>query len=369
MFASPAFDGSDQIGLLRFLHDNRERGLESRDIEIQHYKHKPTGSKFNPAHARERILNLRLRLEKYQSTAKLERLQCSLPLPSHGEGYRLVYGPTEWAGPRAFWLHHLDRPYNLTVITGSHLFFFNREQKTILRFSDMNAIGQNSDSLKAELQSKHPEADLAGFNEWNNAYLASGDVLAHERMARWFYDEANGVLVERRTDQDINEVQLRDKTPIFIGRPQTNRFIRTIQDSPEASHLRYRIQGDGGAISIRDIRPEEKSRLSRYKLSVDGRLTVPPTDNAVIGLVTRMPSPWGRGHVTMIACDYYAMVIARIVESMTSEDHALELLRQMQWPRTAELPSSFEIIFRVALSPGGIKGEGWPEVLCWYPHL
>ena len=368
MIASQAFEKSAQIRLLRFLHDNRARGMESRDIEIQHYKRKPTGSTFNPAHARERISDLRLRLTKYQAMARLERLQCRLPEPSRGEGYQLVYAPTEWSGPQAFWLHHLEQPKGLTVVTGSHLFFFNAERKTVLRFSDINASGQAPGAASSELMTKHPEASLAGFREWNNAYLASGDVLAHEKLARWFYDEAN-VLVERRTDHDISEVQLREMTPIFIGRPQTNRFIRTIQDSPEASHLRYRIQGEGGSLSIRDMTQEEKTRLARCEISSDGRVAVPPADHSVIGLVTRIPSPWGRGHVTIIACDYYAMVIARIVESMTEDEHASELLRQMNWPRTAELPSSFEIIFRVALSPGGIQGEGWPEILCWHPHL
>jgi len=59
------------------------------------------------------------------------------------------------------------------------------------------------------------------------------------------------------------------------------------------------------------------------------------------------------------------MVIARIVEAMTNETHAKELLRRMGWPIGKPLPDAFEMLFAVDIAPGGLDGEGFPKLLLW----
>jgi hypothetical protein len=349
--------------LLRLLFENRQRRLNGNEVEELFFGE--VG--FDPARSRNALKEVRDELKKYAMQAAGDRWVCELPSAEENDGYQLLFRETkiQLKPSQCFWQPHVKTAEDVIVVSGSHLFFFDSNGEKVLRYTDVNVDNGKKETLSA-LKAAHKDCDVSVLEPWHNTYLATGDVQAYEALLRWFHRESGtGTLIRRVTSRDVTEAEVHRRTPILIGRPQTNPFIEKMMDSRHAAHLGYRIHTSKGMVRIKDIRPEEKVALSRFPISADG-VVGPVTESGVVfGIVTRLRNPSGYGHVTIIACDYYAMVIARIAEALTNDKHAQEFLNRMKWPENKELPHSFEMLFAVTLSPGNLEGEGYPELLAW----
>lgn len=354
-----------QQDFLRFLYANRAAGLVADEIDEAFFgRTEDSDQQRDGNHTRERISNLRKRLGEYGEANPLAPWRCWLPEPVGMAGYGLCIEPSPWSAPQKFWMQHLQRASDVVVVTGSHLFFFHRERRMIVRYSEFNEAKETSEETISALREKHPEAGLDGFAVWQNVYFASGDILAHETLSKWFHKQT-GTLVERYTNRDISSTDLRGKTPIYLGRTATNPLIVRIMKHPGSSHLRYAIDGPRGTVRIRGITEGERRKLNLKNCQISKDGVVGAVDPGFIFmLVTRMKNLFGHGHITIITCEYYAPAVARVVELMTDDKRAEGVLKEAQWPATPHLPESFEMLFRLGVSPDYMSEDGLPELVC-----
>jgi hypothetical protein len=357
----------EQCKLLRFLYKKRSVRLQAKEIEEQHYKYPPNHPKHDQGHSRERIADLKARLCEYVEQAQGDIWRCNLPDAKRREGYQLEFKPVERTASQLFWKAHAEMPKDVIVVCASHLFFFDSASTAVLRYYDFNVDKSRTEMLEA-LRASHPEVDAMHLEPRHNPYLSTGEVHAYESLLAWFHGQS-GVLIPRLSSRDVSDKQIHRSSPILLGRPQTNKFIGRIMDSPQAAHLRYRRQLKG-SVRISEIEDSEKLALSRFPVTADGIVGPVPNFGTAFVIVSRLHNPSGYGFVTIIAGDHNAMVIARIAETMTNDKLAQQLLDQMKWPVNVELPESFEMLFSVTLSPGNLEGEGFPKLLCWrsYPQ-
>jgi hypothetical protein len=250
------------------------------------------------------------------------------------------------------------------VISGSHLFFLNANRTKTLRYSDVNETDGTTEAIVGVLKKSHPDCDANGLQPSHSTYLATGDVLASERLSRWFHRE-RGLLIERLTSRETTQTEVHRRTPILIGRPQTNPFIRTAMISREAAAHGYRIHSIPGTVEITNLRDNEREDLSDFPISANGVVGPIAGLGKVFGIVSRLKNPGGRGFITIIACDYYSMVIARIAETLTDDKLARELLERMRWPLGKPLPDEYELLFTTDLQPGEVSGEAYPKLVTW----
>ena len=365
--------------LLEYLYDRRCMALSSRVIGSE-FSGVLLTADFDSTATRGSLASIRGKLLEYQKAHPTNPWIISLPDGTENDGYQLTFtrlnlpvSPSE-----VFWKPHLQMIETTRVISGAHLFFHNKRTGAVLRYYDVNTVkdkydakgGAAKDKLKddllADLKAAHPEQNTEGLEPWQSIYLATGDVQAYETLMRWFHAR-NGVLIERITSRDISEREMLRLTPILIGRPRTNPFIKSLLEADSAAKFGYRVDGPKGTIKINNIRENERRALKDFSISPDGVVSAVADAGIVFGIVTRLPSPGDRGYVTIIACDYYALMIARIVEVMTVDKQAQELLAFMEWPDKQPLPNAFEMLFVAKLSPGDLEGEGYPQLRAWRP--
>lgn len=357
----------DQCKLLRFLYKNRLVRLQAKEIEEQHYKYPPNHPKHDQGHSRERIADLKARLCEYVEQAQGDIWRCNLPDAKRREGYQLEFKPVEREASQLFWKPHLEMAGEVFVVCGSHLFFHDPSKNSALRYYDFNVDRDAAETLE-RFKVAHPEAFKPDLQPWYHSYLSSGEVHAYEAMQRWFHGKS-GAQMQRLTSRETPESKIHKSSPILLGRPDTNKFIRKIMDSRQAGHLGYRIHSTLGAIKIAKPEDSERQTLAAFPLTKDGILGPVPTWERVFGLVTRLRNPSGYGFVTIISADSHGNVVTQIVEALTKESLTKGLLAQTNWSLETDLPESFEMLFSVELSPGGLEGEGQAKLLCWrsYP--
>jgi hypothetical protein len=355
--------------LLSFLFERRGEKLTSVTIEMEFRGTSFDSHVFDSANSRNLLKSVRQKLEKYVSLAKGERWICRLPLGDENEGFQLSFEETEpEISPSQIFLGaHVEMASDIRVITGSHLFFFDSREGMVVRYSDVNVDGDREEMLDA-LRRTHVGYDAVALEPWPDTFLAAGDVRAYELLLGWFLSRA-GIVVPRLTHREITENEVNRRTPILIGRPYTNPLIRKLLRSRHAAHLDFRFESKDGSVKIARSEDRDRDRLKRFELSPEGAVKPPADRSLAFGVFARLRNPSGRGHTTVIACDYHAMVIARIVEVLTDDKRATELLQRMQQPLNRKLPDSFEMLFSVTISPGGFGGEGFPELLAWRLHV
>lgn len=364
ILSTPAFIKAPlRKALLRFLFENTERFTDGKEIARKVFEIPDKDYAYDAGRVRERCLDLRTALEQYEDEREAI-WRCRLPDAVRGEGYRLEFAKIKrkYSATELFWRPHLDAPQRLLVVCNSHLFFHNPAQFSSLRFYDTNTEGDSDEALAA-LKLKHPEAYKPEL-EASRVYLSAGEVNAFEALQRWFH-ERTGSLIQRRISRDMASRDILNSSPILLGRPDANKFIRRILNSPEAAHLGYRFHKPLGAVKIDAPREQEMRALSRFPFTAEGILGPVPKWEMVFGIATRLPNPSGQGAVTIISADYYATVITQIADALTSEDQAARLLAQMNRSADTPLPDSFEMLFAVRLSPGSMEGEGHAELLAW----
>lgn len=188
---------------------------------------------------------------------------------------------------------------------------------------------------------------------------------AHGALLEWFY-RAGHILIKRVTSRDITESEVHRRNPILMGRPQTNPIIQTLLSKPpQASKFAFRIHDPKGTIRVTNVNPRKIKELSGFPISDDGVVGPVMNMGSVFGIVHHFLNPSGNGHITIISCGHYAMVNARIIETPTNEKQAKLLLERMSWPLREPLPDYFELLFTIDLSPGGLQGEGYPQLVTW----
>jgi hypothetical protein len=351
--------------ILSYLFKNSNRYVDRNEIALDVFQATAKDTQLSVANnVGERCSAIRGALEWFaKGPGANEAWRCELPGGIRREGYKLKFikikrdpAPTE-----LFWRPHLDMPDHVMVVGNSYLFFYDPALDSMFRFSDVNVEGDNEEALEA-LKRLHPKAYKESLKR-NYFYLSSGEVNAHEMLQRWFHEHTK-VVIPRYVSRDVMDRQIHDSSPILLGRPGANRFIRRILDSPEAAHLRYRFRKPLGAVQIDKPRKQELQALSRFPLSENGVLGPVPKWEVIFGIVTRLPNPSRQGSITIVSADYYPRVITQIMATLTDDQRLGQAFAKMGWSSDGPLPESFEMLFAVRLSPGNIEGEGRAELLC-----
>jgi hypothetical protein len=356
----------DRSDLLRFLFQQKGRLMSAKEIEMELFEGDPGDE---PARSRVAILDLKQALEKYDDWAKDERLKCEIPKATDAGGYKLIFKSVAkgLSATRLFWKAHLESPEDMILVTGWRLFFFDPIQNAVLRYYGVK-VGDRTKDTADELKKLAPRPDYTGLEALPNHYLSAGDVEAYDILMRWVFAQT-GFLIRRTTSRDIQDKEMHRRSPILVGRPGSNTFIKRFLNSAHGSHFAYRVQDtDKGTIRIVGINDAERATLNEYPISSEGIVGPDPTGGSVFGIVARMRNPSGYGHVTVISCDLNARIVARIMDVLTNERDANDLLQRMGWSKERELPESFELLFSITLLPGGLDGEGFPKFLCWRRH-
>jgi hypothetical protein len=351
--------------LLRFLFQHKGRLLSSKDIEVEFFGGNPAN---DTTRVRVAILGLKKAIDKYDVWAKDERLKCEILNADDAGGYQLTFQSVAkgLSATRLFWKAHLEAPEDMILVTGWRLFFFDPTQNAVLRYYGVKVGDKTKELLPEDLKELAPRKDYEILEALPNHYLSAGDVEAYDILMRWVFAQT-GFLIRRTTSRDIQDREIQRRSPILVGRPGSNHFIKRFLSSSQGMHLAYRIpDATKGAIQIVDINDNERTVLKDYPISPEGVVGPDRKGESVFGIVARLRNPSGYGgHVTVISCDLNARIVARIMEVLTSERDASNLLEKMNWPKDRDLPESFEMLFSIALLPGGLEGEGFPRFLCW----
>jgi len=370
IFADGKFaKGPGRTKLFDFMLKNLHESLPAKSIECDHFKVPMEIAETDPVRSRVALKDLRDALLRYKKENPSEKWVCELPLVKKGgcDGYQLRFR-LAWhdiSPATTFWAPHLRFSQNALVIGGSHLFLHDPKTNSAVRFYDFN-VDLEQEATRYAFSVAHPEAYKEGLLAWHHSYLSSGEVHAYETLQRWFHDRC-GVWLPRLTSRDTPEEKYQKSSAILFGRPETNKYVDKLLRSTEALHLGYRIHSTLGAIEIRNIKAIERQALASFPLSSKGILGPTPTWQRVFGLITRMPHPGGHGPMTIISADSHARVVSKIAETLTDDKLVKEILDQTGWDYEAGLPESFEMIFVVTLSPGGVEGEGKAKLLVCRP--
>jgi len=374
MVSSVHFRNSDNIPmLLNWLWTRFPNKVTDLDIEIEFYGNKHAPSQIDTGRSRVALADLRKKVSAYQADERGEKWLLEPPKGKGGHRLRFIPADRPSSAPHAFWNAHLRSFEDPVLVTGSHLFLFDPNQNKIIRYYDFNVKGEpDKEDILDAFKIAHPEESFGlkaskTLEPWRDVYLASGDVIAHESFLKWFHAESSSkILIQRKTSRSITTNEVHRRNVILIGRPQTNPLIETLMKSePQKSRFAFRIHPLRGALHVSNVCLRDFPELAEFTISSDGMVGPLETERRVFGLFTRFPNPGGRGYITIVSCGHYAMVIARIVDAMTNESHAKELLKQMGWALGEPLPDAFEMIFTVDIAPGGLEGEGFPKLLLW----
>lgn len=374
ILASPGFKNApDQQKILTTLAAREGKKTLARDLEEIAMGRPPNHPDHNPGRMRIALIDTKAKLEAFAQNARKdpkarEKWKCVLPDGDEDArlGFHLRYIRAEETGPIRFWEAHLDSAEESLLVNGSHLFLYSTAERKILRLADFNASGRK-DQILEKFAAKYPLTPLEGFEPWCDMYLATGEVRAHEHLLEYFHQKA-GILLRRVNSRDVSEEAFLRSTPILVGRLATNSFICDNFNTRAGEHLDFRFD-DKGVLRIRGIDEHgDRERLADFRVGKDSTISSPHGEKHAFGIFARIRNWTGYGHVTMILCDSYAMVIARIIEATLEEKQAARLLEKMGRSLSDELPDSFEMLFSVELSPGGRPGEGMPKLLTWRLH-
>jgi hypothetical protein len=370
--ASAFKDAPDKRAIIDFFWKRYPDALSDIDLEVEFFGNRQPREAIEGGRSRVALGDVRNRLKQFRTETRGEKWLLGI---SKGRGgYQLVFSLADrpLSATQSFWNAHLRSFEDPILISGSHMFFFDMLSNKITRYYDFNVADSSKEAILAKLISAYPEASdpergISTLEPWRDLYLSSGDVHAHEAFLKWFHRESESrILMTRITCRQITIGEISRKNAILIGRPQTNPIIGKLMDSPpQATKFAFRIHPLKGALQITNLNPRDLADLNRFPISPDGMVGPILQDGKVFGVFTRFPNPGGRGHITIISCGHYAMIIARIVEAMTNDVQATELLKRMGWPLNEPLPEAFEMIFTVDLSPGGLEGEGFPQLVTW----
>jgi len=356
LMASKHFKAKKAKELLLFLSEQTEP-LRAAGIEELHYGRGRHDENFDEDHARQAVEELRKRLQRYEESFPTDSMKAECV---NEKGYILRI-QSRATPSEVFWAPHLRVAQKVLVICADHLFLFDAKNSKVVRYYNFNEDGTPA-SIAERFRLEHPE-DPGDWVPSYNFYLATGEVMAFETLQKWFF-KRRSILLPRVTCRNALSERINRSSPIYLGRPATHEYMRELYNNPATANFRYRPGGvTAGAVQINGIRSDEREALQRFGVSKDGKLSASPSH--AFGILARLPNPSGLGGVTIITFHYYSRVVAKIVEMLTNDDEVSEILGRMNVGD--EVPAAFEMLFRVALSPGAVEGEGTPELLCWHP--
>jgi hypothetical protein len=376
--SAPLKKSSDGRKLLAFLWENRRYEIDGVTLELYFYRD-VLDRGFSPhrGRAKTQLSSLRGRLGEYFTANPREKWRCVLPEKGHTEDqtYLLEFSPAPVvleSAPIRFWEPHLSRVTGTEVVTGVHHFFYSEKRGLVIRlpFFEVERDWKNEVILE-KVSSARPDIDFEGFEPWQNTYLAFGDIEGYEALNDFFRETAH-VSIPRKTSATISLKDIRKKSPIIFGRPQTNPYIRElfadVSDKPgKAKELGFQMHDTQGTIKINGIRPKEVEdlELKGLPISLDGVIGPITKMRKVFCIVSRFRYPGSDAPVTMFACDYYSPIIARIVRALTVPDEAQKIFAKLDWSNLISLPDTFELLFAVDRLKGDIPDESSPELITW----
>ena len=218
----------------------------------------------------------------------------------------------------------------------------------------------------AELKLKHEDFFKDTLTP-GHLYLDIGSFYASERLRAWFSLNSDKYLPVR-ISYETSSKDIFNASPIFLGSIRTNAFLRNFYASPAARKLAYRLHPEKYSF-VTVTKPKERDIrvLSQLGMEVSddvGVLTTPRRE-LTLGHVTRIPNPGGAGHMTIITSDA-TYAVDKMAETVCSDEHLAEIMRQTGWADDEPLPDTFEWLFLVRLWPAGNADEAKkPELLTW----
>jgi hypothetical protein len=233
-----------------------------------------------------------------------------------------------------FWdAHCVGRPAGetLTIIYTEPLFFFDKTNRTYVRFLDINSEARVSEEVLAKAKARLKADDLvASFH-----YQPSGEIGARNLLLAWFrnYDvvERQRMTVESKASRlCASDGALRNGNVVLLGNRRTNTFIRELQ----AERM---TDAEPPLITIEDhtVRLKNPARDQSWD----------DTPRRAYAIVSRMRNMFG-GMATMIAANH-GRAAEKVADFLTSETSLKKLYDKYELTREESLPQSFQVLFGV----------------------
>jgi hypothetical protein len=365
MLASSAFKGSPGLGgLLWFLFEKREKLLSAKEIDFEYFKrHDKT---IDGAHVRERVSELKKRIEKYRIDTPDESIRCVLSDAGNIGGYQIRFERTETASAcRRFWTAHLQSDKEVPVVCSPLLFYWDDASGMMFRFMDTNIEGLGKEAALEELRHRHRKHHKENLIP-GHLYMDVGSVAAAELVREYFRISKRHVPLI--LDKHSNLEWLKS-SPIIIGNVRNTPSVRKIFGSAAVENLAYRLdEKQYSGITIKNPRKNEIEALASIGVELDGEGGFcAPFTKLTIGFVTRLPNPRGAGVITLISADG-TFTTEQLAVALTDEVQLRAVFAGMGWPLDAPVPERFELMFKAELWPAGFDDQATDvEFICGRP--
>ncbi len=325
---------------------------------------------------RHQLETLRDSLIQYNLRSRPDQKWCCElePGTSHG-GHKLRF-TNQHEQPRVtlgFWSGHIKAAAKNVTVCNAPLFYRDPAKHMVFRFVDINKDETDSGTALAALERDHPDLYNEGVYV-SHLYLLRGEIEARDCIQEWFYNNAH-IQIRKGVSHMMQQSDIDESSPILLGNPRTNQFIREIFKN-DSQLLQIRMNpGAFGTVALhhstlKKASDEEKRLLSRKPailLQRNGKVISlpdqPPRDRErdVFAVVTRIPNPSDEGVVTMLSTDH-TRVLGQVARTLTQDERLTEVLIQMNWPIGKPAPLSFQGLFVVRLrGADALK----PELLAW----
>ena len=313
---------------------------QQKEALLRELAKKPTGARSSDPSVRERVAKHRLReflAHHFKYTTEGRRQPKKLTLPRKSVDLIIEDNRRDLTCVEHLWdAHCVGRPASeaLRIIYTEPLFFLDKRDHRYVRFLDINCD-----------TSTVSEADIARARELLGAdeivpsfhYQPSGEIGARNRLLAWLRNyeaiKEEGRRVESKASRLCTDGQWSRGNIILLGNRRTNTCIRKLQEVALERPSAPAILIDDHCVRVR---------------AADGEPPFEDSRTHAFALVSRMPNLFPPGIATFIAANH-GRAAEKVAEFLTTEESLKELYATHGLDRERDLPSSFQIVFKVDL--------------------
>ena len=356
--------------LLAFLVKNRDRIVSGPEISKELWN--LPGNQHDGEHVRERVHDLRERLRRIEEVTD-STFYFEIPDAAVCGGYRVAFPERKGrAASAGFWRPH-TKADDVRVIYPEPVFYFDPITAKYIRYYDTNPSEYRS--AVGELEARHGKdlCPLYGLPLSEHVaprcvFVGIGEVAALDMLAEWFLHRS---FLKVRRQASSRTTSVLEGCPILIGSERTNHFIEELLNSEEGQEFGYRLHADIGFVTIRNAKEKEKAALQKFSVREenDGQIVAGHAPTLSIkrdrlAILYRMPTPGGRGTITMISSDT-SLAVQQVAKVLTDDEEAGNIMQLTGWSELT-MPRSFEMLFAVRVAPTSMEHEaGEATLLGW----
>jgi len=322
--------------------------------------------------------DLRKKLWRYSGTdvGQGRKWTCQFPVATARYGYRLLF-VDQSALPGitgAFWQAHRAEGKSVVILYSEPLFFRDLEGNKVYRWFDVNEDETTAVHALDQLRKIHTGVESKGLHPCF-LYVPTGEMAARDHLAEWFAWVA-GIKASWRPSREEDSTLFAATCPVMVGGPQGNSLMRELLESKRCAGLHYRydrlrygvtlLNGDSnGERRALETLPSENVRHNGGKVEfIDHQ----EAEGFVLGVVTRMPNPYGKGAVTMIS-SYNTVAVEQIALMLTNDSILERVMGTGTWNAGVPFPRFAQALFSVRLGFFKVDSEGGePELIGWHVY-